>query len=119
MRSAALLVPEATEACMHGPRMCKQHNLIHTTDRVTITTAVVASLPYTSRHQFAVRTRSQQERRWAGRALIMDGSRRAARRNCATALGRSLTGNSHQVSHEGVSGSARNVGTCRWQSKSS
>jgi len=48
----------------------------------------------------------------AGRAWMRDALRCAAARNCATALGRSLTGNSHQVSHAGVSGSERNVGTC-------
>ena len=44
--------------------------------------------------------------------LIMDGLLSAALKNCATAFGLSDTGNSHQPSHCGVSGSARNVGTC-------
>lgn len=36
----------------------------------------------------------------------------AASRNWRTALGRSDTGNSHQLSQPGVKGSALNVGTC-------
>ena len=41
----------------------------------------------------------------------MEGSSTAAAMNCATALGRSDTGNSHQLSQAGVSGSARKEGT--------
>ena len=48
----------------------------------------------------------------SGGTLIREGSATAASMNWRTALGRSDTGNSHQVSHAGVSGSARNVGTC-------
>ena len=36
----------------------------------------------------------------------------AASKNWRTAFGRSETGNSHQLSQDGVSGSARKVGTC-------
>jgi len=43
----------------------------------------------------------------------MLGSRLTALKNCATALGLSETGNSHQWSHSGVRGSARKVGTCK------
>ena len=42
----------------------------------------------------------------------MLGSFAAALKNCITALGRSDTGNSHQVSHAGVRGSALKEGTC-------
>ena len=42
---------------------------------------------------------------------IMDGSFSAAAIHCLTALGLSATGKSHHVSHAGVSGFARNVGT--------
>ena len=43
--------------------------------------------------------------------LMSDGSSLAASIHCCTALGRSATGNSHQVSHSGWSGLARHVGT--------
>ena len=46
------------------------------------------------------------------RTWIMDGSLSAAAIHCLTALGLSATGKSHHVSHAGVSGFARNVGTC-------
>ena len=42
---------------------------------------------------------------------IKDGSCSAAAIHCLTALGLSATGKSHHVSHAGVSGFARNVGT--------
>ncbi len=44
---------------------------------------------------------------------IRDASLAAASKNWRTALGLSDTGNSHHVSHAGVSGSALKLGTCR------
>ena len=53
-----------------------------------------------------------EERGGSRHTLIMLGSFVAALKNCITALGRSDTGNSHQVSHAGVKGSALKEGTC-------
>ncbi len=52
------------------------------------------------------RTAAEQ---WYGNlfTFIIVGSFAAALMNCMNALGRSDTGNSHQVSHAGVKGSAR------------
>ena len=97
--------------------MCEHHDLVQTTGGLQYEAAIRHG--YVLHYVAFCSTRALEnirKRHWAGRALIMDGSRFAARRNCATALGRSLTGNSHQVSHDGVSGSARNVGTCRQRS---
>ena len=53
----------------------------------------------------------------AQHTLISDGSVRAAVSHCATAFGRSDTGNSHQLSQAGVSGCACQLGT--WQQPTS